>query len=423
MPAGQPRSGRPGAPRRLRVLFLCTRLPAPPRRGDQVRSFHLLRELAARHDITCVVAPLGRRRAEDLAASRELGVELVVQPVDVLDLARAGLRAACGGDPVQSLIHAGRSARRVVRELLGTGNFDLVHAQLVRAAALLPAASPPLVLDLVDALSANTRRRAAFGGVLAPLLTLEAARLDRRERSLLQRAVAALVVSQADRDALGGDARLHVIPNGVDLETFAWQEGPREGGRIVFAGNLGYFPNVDAACRLATRILPEIRRERPGIELRLAGARPARAVRRLAGRNGVTLAADVPSLAVELAQATITVIPMRAGSGMQNKILEAMAVGTPVVTTPAAAAACGARPGIEVLVAEDDAGLARAALSLLADPSFARSIARAARHHVESQPDWAAAARAIEALWRAAASDEGDAPGMLSARGLAERRR
>ena len=363
-----------------------------------------------RHDITCVVAPLGRPRAEDLVASRALGVEWVVHPVDVLDLARAGLGAACGRDAAQALIHAGRRARQVVQERLATGDFDLVHAQLVRGAALLPDGGPPLVLDLVDALSANMRRRAAFGGVLAPLLTVEAARLARRERALLQRTTAAIVVSHADHAALGGDARLHVIPNGVDLETFAWQEGIREAGRIVFAGNLGYFPNVDAACRLATRILPEIRRERPDIELRLAGARPTRAGRRLARHAGVTLAADVPSLATELAQATLTVIPMRAGSGMQNKIIEAMAVGTPVVTTPAAAAACGARPGVDVLVAEDDAGLARAALALLADPPFAREIARTARHHVETQPGWTAAARAVEALWWAAArslSNEG----------------
>jgi len=115
---------------------------------------------------------------------------------------------------------------------------------------------------------------------------------------------------------------------------FPFTDGERPPARIVFAGNLGYFPNVDAAAWLARDILPRLRAARADVELRLVGARPARAIRALASEPGVSLAASVPAMAPELAAATVALIPLRAGSGLQNKVLEAMSVGTPVVATP-----------------------------------------------------------------------------------------
>ena len=402
--AGLPDKDEVPRRRRLRVLFLCTRLPAPPRRGDQVRSFHLLRELAVRHDITCIATLLRRPSAEEIALSRALGIKLIVHMVTPTDLIAALAKAPFENTPLETLAFAGRRARLAAHAMQRGQSFDLVHAQLARTAGLVHPDGPPLVVDLIDALSANLRRRAELtGGLLGPLLRIEASRLLQTEQALLRQAAAGIVVGPDDRAALGMDS-IHVIPNGVDLAAFEWREGPRRADEIVFAGNLGYFPNVDAACRLARRILPAIQLERPAVGLRLVGARPSRSVRALTSLAGVMLAANVPVIADEIARAAISVIPMRAGSGMQNKILEAMAVGTPVVTTSAAAEACGARPDTEVLVADDDAGLARAALLLLRDPARARTLARAARAHVERQHSWAAAAVAVEDLWLRAAA-------------------
>jgi sugar transferase (PEP-CTERM/EpsH1 system associated) len=381
---------------------LATRFPVPPWRGDQVRLYHHLRVLARRHEIVLAALALRAPEAAARAAVAALGVRVEVVPLGLLGAAPALSRALLGDPrPGQVLLYLRRRAVARVHALIAGGRFDVVHAQLVRAAPYLPpAGGPPAVVDLIDALSLGFTRRAMLGrGLGAQLAAWEARRLARFEQALLERVGAALVVSEEDRAALG--ARVRVVPNGVDTETLAYREEGRVAARLVFAGNLGYFPNVDAARWLAAEIFPRVRAAVPHATLRIVGARPARAVRRLAARPGVSVAGDVPAMAPELAAAAVAVIPLRAGAGMQNKVLEAMACGTPVVATPRAAAPLAVRPGEHLLVAEDAAGLAAATLALLRDPARARALARAARALVERCYRWEDSAAGVEAAWRA----------------------
>jgi sugar transferase (PEP-CTERM/EpsH1 system associated) len=384
----------------VKVLFLVTRLPVPPWRGDQVRAFHHLRELAPRHDITCCALVSGPPPAALRASVEELGVRLEVVPIGRTGAVPALLRAVVGDRrPLQVLLYDRGDARHRVARLVERGGFDVVHAQLVRTAACLPEGGPPVVLDLIDALSANLARRARQErGPLAPVAAWEAARLARFEPQLMARAARTLVVSAAERDAIGGE-RVVVVANGVDLEAFPFSDRPRPAARLLFFGNLGYFPNVDAARWLAAEIYPRVRAEIPGAELRLVGARPARAVRALARRPGISLAAGVPAMAPEVAGATVAVVPMRAGTGLQNKVLEAMAVGTPVVATPSVAAGLDVEPGRHLLVAAEAAGLAGATISLLRDGARARSMAEAARALVARRYRWAISAAEVERAW------------------------
>ena len=388
----------------MKVLFLATRLPAPPWRGDQLRAFHHLRLLAPRHEITCCALVLRAPPADAVAMVAALGVRVQVVPLGVAGALPQMARALLGDRrPFQVLLYERAHARRAVDALLTRERFDVVHAQLLRTVEYLPGAGgPPVVVDLIDALSANLRRRAERDRLPMGLVAAwEAARVARAEQALIARASATLVVSEAERAALGGGP-IQVVPNGVDLERFPMRGDTPGGRRLLFAGNLGYFPNVDAARWLADDVFPRVRAAEPGAELRLAGARPTAAVRRLTGRVAISLAADVPDMAQELAAAAVAVIPMRAGSGLQNKVLEAMAVGTPVVATSRATAALEVQSGRHLLIAEDAAEIAAACVTLLRDPARGAALARAARALVEDRYGWEASAALVGAAWRRA---------------------
>lgn len=394
------------------MLFLTTRFPVPPWRGDQARAYHQLRELGRRHDIT-LLALLDREPSAAARAEVEgWGVRVQVVAVGRLGAIPALLRAVCGDPrPLQTLLYRRPAAQAIVRELMHRQRYDLVHAQLVRTAAYLPAGpTPPAVVDFVDALSANMQRRAARSHwAVRWLPAWEARRLSAFERALLARAAACVAVSAEDARLIGAGA-VRVVPNGVDGRRFAFVAGDRPAPRLVFGGNLGYFPNVDAAGWLAEEILPLVRRAVPDAELTLVGARPSRAVRALARLPGVQVLADVPDMAAELAAGQVAVLPMRAGTGLQNKVLEAMAVGTPVVATGRAVAALGVTAGTHLLVADSAGDLAAAAVGLLRDPARRRTMAIAARELVESRYLWAEAAAELETIWTAVVQSDLEPP-------------
>jgi sugar transferase (PEP-CTERM/EpsH1 system associated) len=385
---------------RLKVLALVTRLPVPPWRGDQVRAYHHLRLLAARHDVTVCALVLGAVRDEDAAAVRALGLRLELVPLGLPGAPLGLAHALWDSRPLQVLLYRRGGALARVRELVARERFDVVHAQLVRTGAYWPREDgPPVVLDLIDALSENFARRAARDrGPLAWASAVEGRRLARYEQELVARAASTLVVAEPDRRLLG-HPRVRVVPNGVDMATFPRSRAERTPGRIVFGGNLGYFPNVDAARWLVDEILPAVRATVPDATVHLAGARPSAAVRALATHPGVSLRADAPAMAPEIASGAVTVIAMRSGSGLQNKVLEAMAVGTPVVTTPQVASALLARENEHLLLGTTAAELAAATSALLRDPARAAAMADAAHALVAAHYTWEASAAGVERAW------------------------
>jgi len=388
----------------MRVLFLTSRFPADPRSGDRRRACEQLRLLASRHAVTLLGFDDG---GGDPALRRQLAdaCEQVVRvPRERTGmLARAAL-ALPGALPLQVAAHASPRLRRAFDAAVGGAAFDLVHVQLSRLGPFVPAAGVlPCVVDFVDALSLNMARRAAFDRGPARLVAaLEARRLARYERALCTRITRGVASSARDLEALGHAANLRLVPNGVDPAEFAFTDAPRDESSIVFSGNLGYFPNVDAMAWFAA-LMPRIRAARPTAELRLVGARPAARLLRLAARTpGMRVVGPVARIQPHLARAAVAIAPMRAGSGQQLKILEAMATGTPVVASATAAAAIEARPGRELLVADDADGFVDAVLRVLGDRALAAALARNARDLVERRYTWRASALALEQVWQEA---------------------
>jgi sugar transferase (PEP-CTERM/EpsH1 system associated) len=388
----------------VRILFVTSRFPHPPYRGDQVRAFHQIRLLSPRHAITLLSFREGAS-AESIRALAGLcrEVQVVEQPAwrKAWNLARGLL----SGRPAQVALYESPAMLRLVAER--TPGHDVVHAQLVRMAPYIQPGTPA-VLDLVDALSVNMERRAVRDrGPLRLVAGLEARRLRRYEGEAVGRARRSAVVSAADREALGSPQGMAVIPQGVDLALHPFVDGPREPETVVFTGNLGYFVNVDAACFLAREVWPRVLRARPSATLHLVGDRPAARVRRLGALPGVRVSGPVESIHAHLARARVAVAPMRTGSGMQNKVLEAMACGTPLVATPLAAAALEARDGEHLVLAEGAEGLAAGVVRLLGDEGLCRHLAAGARRLVEARFTLERSVEALERLYAEAVSGGG----------------
>jgi glycosyltransferase involved in cell wall biosynthesis len=244
-------------------------------------------------------------------------------------------------------------------------------------------------MDLVDSLSLNMERRFLRDrGPARWAAWAEWKAMARYERKIAATWDHVTVVSPVDRQAIGDFPHLTLNPNGVDLAQFPFSPGGRDAATVVFTGNLGYFPNVDAVTWFSREVFPQVRRRVPSALFRAAGARPSAAIRAIDGEDGFRLERDVDRIEAVLSGATVAVAPMRAGSGQLLKILEAMASGVPVVATPLAAAAFDFAPGRELLVAEEPAEFASAVARLLEDPGEAKAIAFRARRAVEERYGW-----------------------------------
>ncbi|HET8576637.1 MAG TPA: TIGR03087 family PEP-CTERM/XrtA system glycosyltransferase, partial [Methylomirabilota bacterium] len=283
---------------------------------------------------------------------------------------------------------------RMVARLLDRRGFEAV---LVHCSSMGPYvaghAACRKVMDFGDADSEKWLeygRRAPFPLSLA--YRLEGRKVRRYERWLGERFDACSVNVSREREVLSAYIRtpIHVIPNGVDLDYFRprGEPGRHHPSRLIFTGNMSYKPNVDAVRHFVGEVLPRIRRELPQVELYVVGMDPTPAVRRLADGARLVVTGRVADVRPYFESATVAVAPLRIARGLQNKVLEAMAMRVPVVASPEAALGIEAQPDRDLLVADGPAAFARAVLRLLRDPWARERYAAAGRACVEQQHNW-----------------------------------
>jgi sugar transferase (PEP-CTERM/EpsH1 system associated) len=248
----------------------------------------------------------------------------------------------------------------------------------------------PAVVDLMDVDSQKWRDYAARSWLpMSMVYSVEAARVEALERRLGARAKALLVVSDAEAELLrkaAPGAPVQVVPNGVDLEYF--QTSGADGEGCVFVGALDYFPNVDGAVWFCREVWPLVRRQRPNERLRLVGRRPTDEVKRLGGVDGVEVAADVPDVRPYLAGAAVVVAPLRVARGIQNKVLEGMAMARPVVASPQALQGLRGRGELPLVEADGPEAWAEDVVALLGDATRCRALGEQGRRFVEGQHAW-----------------------------------
>jgi glycosyltransferase involved in cell wall biosynthesis len=395
----------------MRVLVCAEEAPLPPMNGFRSAVASLTEHLRKANEVRV----LAYRRSDQQGAGPD-DMRLLPRPdAGKAEKAKLVTRAVARRRPLRADALAHGMAQALAEEI-ERFRPDVVHVTAGRLGALgRSLEGRASVLVALDAPHLNLEARAEHAPVLMRgLLRGEAGRMQRFAAEEWHRFGSVVVVSAEDADALRAtDPRMaiEVIPGGIDPEPYAPRPHvPRVPGRIMFHGILDYAPNVSAAEFLARRILPLVRARRPDAALVLVGRSPAPEVRALGRLDGVSIAADVPDVGEWLSTAAAYACPMRSGTGVKNKLLEAMANELPCVVTPLALRGLSAKPGRDVLTGEGEQDLAANVLRLIEDGRFAATLGKKGAAYVASAHDWDVIARSYEGLYRRIAGSTLDRP-------------
>ena len=394
------------------ILFLCHRIPYPPNRGDKIRSYHLLHRLA---ELGPVHVGCFADDDRDMGFADEMARLTASQFVVKRERSKlaAGLAGLVKRQPMLVSMFEHPALHRWVAATMKDRPIRAVVAYSAQMAHFVPPlpADMPFLMDFVDFDSAKYAAYGAQGsGPMAWVNRREGRVLLDFERRTAERASVSAFVSEAEaalfRDTLKLDAgRVVAIENGVALDYFdpAASFAPVDHGGgplIAFTGQMDYRPNVEAVESFAQRAFPIIRAVHPDARFAIVGRAPLPAVLALAQQPGVIVTGGVPDVRGWLAAADVVVAPLRIARGIQNKVLEAMAMARPVVASPQAAEGIDADDGAHLIVAADPATEADRVLDLLADPQGAARMGQAARARMEARYRWSATlARVSDLLW------------------------
>ncbi len=390
------------------VLFIVPYVPNLVR----TRPYNFIRALSERGNrVTVLTVRASEADEADLAALRKMvyAVEAVSLPVwrSLLNC----LPALLSGVPLQTRFSwdAGLFSR-----LNGRFPFDVVHVEHLRgvryALHLKKHTQLPVVWDSVDCITHLFKQAAAQSknNMLRWRSRFELGRTERYERWLLDKFDQILVTSHLDREAMQSlnpqqPAPITVVPNGVDLNYFRPDTAvTRQEKSLVVSGKMSYHANISMVLHLVEKIMPHVWQEQPDVTLTIVGKDPTKEVVALAEHPNITVTGTVPEIRPYLQQAAIALTPLTYGAGVQNKVLEAMACGTPVVSTTRAIKPLGVQPGRALLAADDPAQFARHVLELLANPAQRAQIGRAARAYVEQNHNWHTLAGDLEQIYQQA---------------------
>ena len=385
----------------MKILVVLPRFPYPLDKGDKLRAYHQIVELSKRHEIYLFCVTHSRVTEESVKALEPYCRQIRVVRLNLL---LCYLNILCNWFASKSLQmgywNTSRS-KRLCRRFAAQVQPHIVYNQMVRTMPLVARLPFPKVMDFQDALSMNTERRMEqTTGFWRYILHYEFKMLRSSEYNAFSFFDALTIISDTDSEAIPHkrNGQIHIIPNGVDTDYFNPSFLiPHPSYSIVFCGNMSYAPNVDAARFLVEEIMPLVWQQMPDANVLLAGADPRPSVRRLASSK-VTVSGRIPDIRSAYASARIFVAPMRIGSGMQNKLLEAMSMRLPCVTTSIAATPLGATPGLHLLVADTAQEIADLVLKLNAD-EFHRSIADQGHNFVLQHHSWPAAVQPLETIF------------------------
>ena len=384
----------------MRILMIGDQMPFPAVSGGSQRVYHLLERAGREHEVTYVAPIDGEYTAEVATEMGRICARVVPVPVKRQSpLAHLpGLLAhTATGKPPELHFHCSQALLARVGEVAREQEFDLAHVEhshMALALEAMPATLQQRSLLVLQNVEFETFARIAR---MEPGLGAKArafansAMLRRWEPRYAEHFRLCAAMSAVDRDLmLRANPRLdvEVVPNGVDSKRLRPLPRPEGGPALVFVGTMSYAPGADAATYFCREVLPLVRRQMPQVELWLVGADPPPAVRRLEAIEGVHVTGRVPDVKDYYARSALSVVPLRAGGGTRLKILEAMALGRPVVSTGLGAEGLDAVDGEHLRIADEPPAFAAAVVDLLRDDAAYARLAANGRRLVEEVYDW-----------------------------------
>lgn len=387
----------------MRILYICHRFPYPPKRGGKIRPFNMIRHLSRSHEV--VVCSLSRSDAETAEAQGLAPYCAGFHVAQVDDRVQTLRMVASLPTPITasaSYFHSARLARTIDR-LLAQGGFDLIFVHCSSVAHYVRnVRGIPKILDFGDMDSQKWLEYAQYKPFpLSVGYRWEGMRLHAEERELARRFDFCTATTRREWEALKAlvaGTPTDWFPNGVDSEYFAPAAGGYDPDTIVFVGRMDYYPNQQGMFDFCASVLPRLRARRPTAKLQIVGADPSPAVRRLGELPGVTVTGSVEDVRPYVTRAALAVAPLRIARGTQNKILEAMAMGVPVVCSHAAAGGVDAVSGEHLLATETPDETCAAILGILEQPGERARLANAARARVLSHHSWANSMKRLDAI-------------------------
>ncbi|MBR3784563.1 MAG: glycosyltransferase [Bacteroidales bacterium] len=386
----------------MKILVVLPRFPYPLEKGDKLRAYHQIVELAKRHDIYLFCVSHKKVATEDVDVLRPHCKEIRIVPINKLVAAKNIVANWLASKSLQLGYWNTAAAKRAYRKFESQVQPDIVYNQMVRTMPLVARSQYPKVMDFQDALSLNAERRMErTRGLMRYILHYEFKMLRSSEYNAFSIFDDLTIISEVDSEAIPHkkNGEIKIVPNGVDFDYFSPQALSMPITHdIVFAGNMSYAPNVNAAHYLVEEIMPLVWVKRPETTVLLAGAAPKHSVSRLAEDGRVTVSGWLDDIRTAYASSRLFIAPMRIGSGLQNKLLEAMAMHLPCVTTAICNSSLGAEEGRQVLVGNTPAQLADNILSLLHDTQRADTLAEEGSRFVHQHYGWPAAVAKLESV-------------------------
>jgi polysaccharide biosynthesis protein PslH len=387
----------------MNILYVCHRFPFPPKRGGKIRPFNMIRHLARSHDVTvCSLVRSAQEAEEGAGLAAHCKRYEMVRVDDAVQAVRMVARLPTTTPSSFGFFDSPELQRRIDTALAGE-RYDLVFVHCSSVARYVErVAGPRKILDFGDMDSQKWREYAqSKPAPLAWGYALEAAKLEREEARLARCFDLCTATTRAEwetLEALGTGVASDWFPNGVDADYFAPATQPYDRDRIVFVGRMDYYPNQVCMQAFCADVMPRLREKRPSLRLDIVGADPSPTIRRLGDLPGVRVTGSVPDVRPYLHEAALMVAPLTIARGTQNKILEGMAAGVPVVTSRIAAGGVDATAPEHLLVASTPDEYVQAILRILDDPAERSRLSAAGRARMLSHHAWPQSMRRLDAI-------------------------